>query len=111
MTLTSNTVSATKAPKGATRVAFLGPPPHCGPADLTVSAGDVSFFLTNTSLTFHDIAIGPTLLGTALAVSDNVEVGRSAVFTVRRLPPGTYAIWCTIDSHAAEGMTGTLTVR
>jgi plastocyanin len=73
-------------------------------------SAELVFFLTNDAHTFHTLAIGPAV-GTILAVSDSVPVGRSAVFTVRGLKPGSYRIWCTIDSHAAEGMVGTLMVH
>ena len=107
----STTVAATKAPTGAIRIGMIGPPPRFRPDKLTVTAGVLVFFLTNTSLHYHTIAIGPAILGNVLAASDAVQVGRSAVFTVRGLPRGAYAIWCTVDDHAAEGMVGTLTVR
>ena len=63
--------------------------------------------LSNTSLAAHNIAIGAKVNGSIFALSDNVEVGNTAVFTVRGLTPGTYAYWCTIDNHAADGMIGT----
>ena len=109
--VTSNTVAATSAPKGAIPMAFLGPPPHYGPATLTSKAGMLVLSLSNTSLAAHNIAIGAKVNGSIFALSDNVEVGNTAVFTVRGLTPGTYAYWCTIDNHAADGMIGTLTVQ
>lgn len=109
--VTSTTVAASSAPKGAISVAFLGPPPHYGPATITANAGDLVFSLSNSSLAGHTIAIGPKVSGSILTVSNLVEVGHTAVFTVHGLTPGTYAYWCTIDGHAAEGMTGTLTVK
>jgi plastocyanin len=102
-------VPATAAPAGSIRVHLAGPPPHYEPADLTAIAGDVTFFLDNTSEGIHTLAIGPQLYQ-PLAVSAQVEPGRSAVFTVIGLTAGRYVIWCTIDDHAAEGMVGTLTV-
>jgi len=92
-------------------VAFLGPPPHYGPASLTVQAGVLVFSLSNTSLATHDIAIGDKVNGSIYALSDDVEVGNTAVFTVHGLTPGIYRYWCTIDNHAADGMVGTLTVK
>jgi len=92
-------------------LAFLGPPPHYGPADLSVKAGVLVLSLSNTSLAAHNIAIGATVKGSIFARSDDLAVGNMAVFTVRGLTPGTYAYWCTIDDHAAEGMVGTLTVK
>jgi plastocyanin len=88
---------------------MIGPPPRFKPDALMGSSADLVFFLTNDAHTFHTLAIGPTV-GSILAVSDPVPVGGSAVFTVHGLKPGSYRIWCTIDSHAAEGMVGTLKV-
>ncbi len=110
--VTSTTTAAeSAAPSGATSVAMTGPPPRFDAANLTVTAGpQVRFFLTNRSHGTHTFAIGLSR-DRALAVSDAVLVGRSAVLTVRGLKPGAYVIWCTIDDHAAEGMVGTLNVR
>ena len=110
--------SSTSAPAGAVAVEMLGPPPHYLPVGVSAGAGDVTFFLTNRSLGVHTLAIGRGPLdivnnhvqNTPLAASTPVNVGSSATFTVYGLPAGTYAIWCTIDGHAAEGMKGTLTV-
>ena len=44
-------------------------------------------------------------------MSEKVRYHQAATFTVAALPAGTYFIWCTIENHAAEGMTGTLTVN
>lgn len=107
---TSTTVRATAAPVGAIRVQLAGPPPHYEPASLSAKAGDVVFFLDNTSLGTHTLAIG-TALYHPLVVSGSVAKGESAVFTVRGLRAGSYIIFCTIDNHAAEGMVGTLIVR
>lgn len=89
---------------------MAGPPPHYVPSDLTAKAGDVVFFVTNTSHGTHTLAIG-RVMGTSLATSRAVLVGHAAAFTVHGLHAGDYLIWCTIDDHAAEGMVGTLTVR
>lgn len=106
----STTVPATAAPAGSTRVQLAGPPGHFEPADLTATAGDIAFFLDNTSPGTHSLAIGPAL-HESLAESANVLNGRAALFTVHGLKTGAYIIWCTVDNHAAEGMVGTLTVK
>jgi plastocyanin len=112
-------VASTAAPSGAVSIEMLGPPPHYAPKVVSASAGDVNFFLTNRSLGVHTLAIGRgpldivngSVRNTPLAVSDTVATGRSATFTVFGLPAGIYAIWCTIDGHASEGMRGTLIVN
>jgi plastocyanin len=108
--LASTDAPATEAPAGAVRVQLAGPPPHFEPADLTATAGDVDFFLDNTSIGTHTLAIGPAL-NERLVVSRAVLSGQAAVFTVHALKRGQYMIWCTIDGHAAEGMVGTLNVK
>lgn len=108
--LISNTVAATSAPAGSIQVRLAGPPPHFEPAALSAKAGDIVFFLNNTSLGTHTLAIGPSR-SHALAVSTAVVTGHAATFTVHGIPAGQYVIWCTIDGHADEGMVGTLAVR
>lgn len=108
--LTSTTVLASAAPAGSIRVQLAGPPPHYNPAALSAKRGTVVFFLDNVSQGIHTLAIGP-LLHDPLAVSGPVRPGQAALFTVHDLPAGQYIIWCTIDGHAAEGMTGTLRVQ
>jgi plastocyanin len=103
-------VGATAAPAGSILVDLAGPPPHFAPNGLSATAGDVLFFLNNISQATHTLAIGPRLYK-VLAVSRAIKIGDSAVFTVSGLPAGQYVIWCTISNHAAEGMTGTLTVH
>jgi plastocyanin len=88
---------------------MVGPPPRYRPDKLTALPGVVVFFLVNLSHGVHTLAIGPEV-GDFLVVSDTVLVGHPQAFSVRGLQPGNYAIWCTIDDHAEEGMVGTLTV-
>lgn len=80
------------------------------PSNLTGRAGDLVFFLANTSQGTHPLAIGQAKY-IPLATSDSVAKGQTAVFTVHGLRAGAYFIWCTIDGHAAEGMAGTLTLK
>ncbi len=109
--VTSTTLpGASSPPAGSINFVFAGPPPHFEPKTLSAPAGDLSFALSNTSLAFHDLAIGPTRYH-SLATSGRVAVGATAVFSVRGLPAGSYVIWCTVADHAALGMVGTLTVH
>jgi plastocyanin len=108
--VSSTTEPAASAPPGAITVELAGPPPHFVPADLTAPAGDVVFFLHNSSQGTHTLAIGHELYK-ALAISGNVPKGAAAAFTVHGLRAGDYIIWCTIDAHAVDGMVGTLTVK
>ena len=108
--LTSTTTPATAAPAGSLRVGLAGPPPHFEPHALTATAGDVDFFLTNSSFGTHTLAIGPALRDRIVG-SRQVPSGQTAIFTVHGLRAGEYVIWCTIDNHADLGMVGTLTVK
>jgi plastocyanin len=108
--VTSTTKPASAAPVGAIRLELAGPPPHFVPTTLTGTAGDLEFFLKNTSEGIHTLAIGRVLYK-PLATSAIVPKGQAAVFKVHGLRAGPYIIWCTIDDHAAEGMVGTLTLN
>ncbi|MEO6207713.1 MAG: cupredoxin domain-containing protein [Candidatus Limnocylindrales bacterium] len=107
---TSSTIPATAAPADSTRVELAGPPPHFEPSDLKATAGEVAFFLDNTSQGFHTLSIGPALRE-SVVTSTTVARGQSAIFAVRGLQPGHYIIWCTISDHVALGMVGTLVVQ
>jgi plastocyanin len=112
--LASTTELTTDQPAGAIPVEMTGPPPRFVPSKLTATAGDVVFFLKNTSPARdehakHDLAIGPDR-DHPLATSDLLDGGKSAVFTVHGLAAGTYVIWCTFPGHAGLGQVGTLTV-
>jgi len=115
--LSSTTVVSTAAPDGSVTVEMAAG--QFMPRTLVARAGEVVFFLNNTSVQgIHTLAIDRAPLeyssgkvtNTPLAVSEKVRYRQAATFTVEALPAGTYFIWCTIENHAAEGMTGTLTV-
>ena len=99
---------------------FVDSQPRFEPAQVTVRAGTVAFFLDNVPgpSTFyyhtHNMQIGPEL-GQVLAGSSDVKTDDKAIFTVGSLAPGTYVFWCSVPTldgkdHAAYGMVGTLTV-
>ncbi len=72
-----------------------------------VSAGPVTFVITNDSPAAHDFAIeGRGAKGkTAM-----IQPGQSATLTLD-LAPGTYTYVCTIPGHEMLGMKGVLTVN
>jgi plastocyanin len=74
------------------------------PSDPTVASGD-SLEVVNDGEIPHNL----TVEGTDLATSD-LDGGGSEDLTVD-LDPGDYKFECTIADHAAQGMTGTLTVE
>jgi len=116
--LVSSTAIATVAPGGAVTLEMAGG--QFAPRAAVATAGEVVFYLNNTSQQgIHSLAIGRAQLefrggrvtNIPLAVSDKVRYHQAATFTVEGLPAGNYVIWCTVENHAAEGMTGTLTVK
>jgi plastocyanin len=112
--LASTTESATEAPTGSVEVEMFGPPPQFREQSYSAAAGKVVFFLRNTSPNvshgMHALAIGPEL-HSAVAVSDDIRGGSSAVFTVEGLEAGAYVIWCPLRDHAELGMVSALTVQ
>jgi plastocyanin len=73
------------------------------PNDITVKSGD-TLQVSNDGATVHNL----TVEGEDVA-TDDIEPGSSEDLTVD-LAPGDYKFECTIADHAAQGMTGTLTV-
>jgi plastocyanin len=74
------------------------------PSDPTVASGD-SLEVVNDGELPHNL----TVEGEDLATAD-LEGGASEELTVD-LDPGDYEFICSIADHAAQGMTGTLTVE
>jgi plastocyanin len=112
--LAATTAPADVAPSGAITVAMSSF--KFDPTALTATSGTVGFFLQNVGAGTdvlaqqrHNLAIGVDQ-DHLLAKSDEVSAGEAVVFTVEGLAPGTYAIWCSVQGHAANGMVGTLTV-
>jgi plastocyanin len=114
--------AATSAPAGATTIEMKGEAeiPTYAPPTVTVPSGTVVLFLVNIPISppnfgpAHNVVIGPVVGGEALATSGPVQAGKSAVFTIENVPPGTYAFWCTVSAghgpHYKLGQVGTLTV-
>lgn len=113
-TLPSTTEEATEAPEGAISITmtFAGAP-RFEPDRVTAKTGPVVFFLQNVSVAGfrldHDMLIGPKVYK-VLAGTPRVKPDASVIFTVDGLTPGTYAFWCQVPPHAANGMVGTLTI-
>ena len=105
------TVEATVQPPGSVRVEMSNY--AFAPKDIPVAAGKVVLYLVNTSNIPHSIALrNPAVSQLAVvALSENVEAGHSAVFTIDDLPAAAYRLTCPIAPHAENGMVGTLTVR
>ena len=76
------------------------------PSDPTVKAGSVTFDVSNDGTTTHNLEVE----GNGVEeVTDDLDAGSTGQLTVD-LQPGTYEIYCSIDSHRDQGMEGKLTV-
>jgi uncharacterized cupredoxin-like copper-binding protein len=74
----------------------------------TVPAGSVTFQVSNTGTTTHNLAIeGP---GISHEQSPDIQAGQKGTLTVD-LKPGTYTVFCAIPGHEALGMKTTLSVQ
>lgn len=77
------------------------------PADPSVKAGSVTFDVANDGQTVHNLEVE----GNGVEeVTDDLEPGDTGQLTVD-LQPGTYEIYCAIDSHRDQGMEGEVTVQ
>jgi uncharacterized cupredoxin-like copper-binding protein len=120
---TAETTTTTLTVKYATT---SGPPPADAievamagvsftPRSVSAKSGTVVFYLVNRDPSSdadqpHNMVVTTSASIDPIARSDLVEPGHSAVFTIEKLPAGTYPFHCSVDGHAMSGMTGTLTV-
>jgi uncharacterized cupredoxin-like copper-binding protein len=114
-TLPTTTEPAAEAPAGA-MVLRVGPGKNYEPDGITTQAAETLTFFIDMSEADdhlnHNFRIGLELPpAPAMATSDLIYAGESAVVTVSGLEAGTYAFWCNIDDHDFYGMTGTLVVE
>ena len=81
------------------------------PTEIPTSAGKVVFYLVNTSKEAHLMALRNPAVSilNVVALSANVEAGKSAIFTIDNLPAAVYRVNCPIGGHG--DMTATVTVR
>jgi plastocyanin len=87
------------------------------PKSISVPAGRVVFYLVNAEAApcgwpdcRHDMVI-TTQDKKTIAYSDNVEIGKTKVFTIEAMPSGTYSFHDDIGMHLVElNMAGTLDV-
>ena len=77
------------------------------PADPTAKAGSVTFDVSNNGGVTHALEVEGNGVEEE---TDDISPGQSAKLTVD-LQPGTYEIYCPIDSHKDMGMEGSLTVQ
>jgi plastocyanin len=75
---------------------------------LTANAGSDKIDFNNPSSTPHNVTIEDSSGKTVGATN---TIAGSTTSTTVNLKPGTYKFFCSVDGHAAAGMTGTLTVK
>ena len=75
------------------------------PTELEAAAGTVTINFDNPSTTPHAVEIE----GVDNAKSETVTEGETSL--TADLEAGTYEFFCPVGNHAAQGMTGTLTVK
>ena len=73
---------------------------------LDAKAGTVTINYDNPSTTAHAVEIEGNGVEEK---SDTITEGKTSV--TADLKPGTYEFYCPVDSHKAQGMEGTLTVK
>jgi len=77
------------------------------PSDPSTKAGNVTFQVTNDGQTVHNLEVE----GNGVEeVTDDLQPGDQGVLSVD-LQPGTYEMYCSIDSHREQGMEGEITVQ
>jgi uncharacterized cupredoxin-like copper-binding protein len=74
----------------------------------SLKAGNYTFDVQNKGSFPHDLRIA-TPDGSEIGATSIIQPGGSATLQVS-LKAGSYTIWCSVDSHRAQGMQGTLTV-
>ena len=72
--------------------------------DLTAPAGPVRLQATNQGGIVHNVGIR------GVAISGDMQPGRSFTLDVGTLAPGTYKLYCDIPDHVAKGMVADLVV-
>jgi plastocyanin len=78
------------------------------PSNLSLpKAGKYTFELHNEGAQSHAVKISGNGVN---AQSSQITFGNNTSFTVDLSKPGTYQMWCPVDSHKSLGMTGTITV-
>jgi plastocyanin/mono/diheme cytochrome c family protein len=77
-------------------------------SSLSAKAGNVTVDFTNQAPLQHDFCISQG--SKDLGCTDVIQ-GTSTSKTFNNLKPGSYTFFCSVDSHEAAGMKGTLTVK
>jgi plastocyanin len=90
--------------------------PSFSQPSVTAKAGTVVFYLVNAESprapghNEHNMVVYPSGSIDSIASSDRVGPGKTAIFTIKDLPAGSYSFYCTLLNHSSAGMKGTLTI-
>lgn len=102
-------LQALAAPAKPQRIEIKGSEFKYEPKDVTARAGEITFVVTNTGSTDHNIVIQDTA-GRDLAQIPVISPGKTEELKVT-LRPGNYRLVCTLPGHKEAGMVGTLKVQ
>jgi Cupredoxin-like domain len=72
--------------------------------DLTAPAGAVRLRAVNQGGVVHNVGVR------GVAISGDMQPGRSYTLDLGSLAPGTYQLYCDIPDHVAQGMVADLTI-
>ncbi|WP_329571523.1 cupredoxin domain-containing protein [Kitasatospora sp. NBC_01266] len=98
---TSATGSAAASASTGTSVTVTEKEYSITPSQTQLAPGTYTFVAENTGTVVHALEIaGP---GVSATRTDSIPPGQQAKLTVT-LQPGSYELWCPIDSHKALGM-------
>src|SRR5439155_6343924 len=79
------------------------------PSTVNVKPGEVTFDVSNDGQVSHSLEVeGPS---GDKEIEGEIAPGDSGTLTVDRSKPGTYEMYCPVDSHKAQGMTGEVVVK
>ena len=107
----TGTGSSTSAAGGGGTVAVAADPSGAfafTQSSLTAKAGSDTFNFTNDSPITHDFCIEDS---SGNQVGCSSQISGSSTSLTENLQAGTYTYYCSVDSHRAQGMEGTLTVK
>jgi uncharacterized cupredoxin-like copper-binding protein len=79
------------------------------PSTVNVKPGEVTFDVSNDGQVTHNLEVeGPT---GDQEIEGDLAPGDSGTLTVDLSKPGTYEMYCPVDSHKDQGMTGEVVVK
>lgn len=80
------------------------------PAHIDVQGPAITFEVTNTGPTPHNLTIRDAA-GTVLGATPDLRTGEASTLTITFPGPGTYTMFCSLPGHESLGLKGDLVVR